>query len=116
MLEECPTKIDPLEPENPIIFTVDPLTAIFPTASKTVATFKSPLTQEFGESHAGGRSAIAIRMAGYGAIVVKGSSDIPIYLAIHGNRVYFKDARGLWGIEDTVTVGRILREIEPNSI
>jgi len=115
LLEECPSKADPLGPENPIIFTVGPITAIFPTASKTVATFKSPLTYEFGESHAGGRSAVAIRMAGYGAIVIRGASDIPVYLAIHGERVYFKDARGLWGIEDTVTVGRILREIEPNA-
>ena len=115
LLEECPRKTDPLGPENPIIFAVGPLTAVFPTASKTVATFKSPLTNEFGESHAGGRSAIAIRMAGYGAIVIRGASDIPVYLAIHGDKVYFKDARALWGIDDTVTVGRIIREVEPNA-
>ena len=41
-------------------------------ASKTVALFKSPHTGNLGESHAGRRSAIAIRMAGYGAIVIKG--------------------------------------------
>ena len=115
LMEECPRRADPLGPENPIIFAVGPLTAVFPTASKTVAAFKSPLTDEFGESHAGGRSAAAIRMAGYGAIVITGASDMPIYVAVHGDRVYFRDARALWGIEDTVTVGRILREVEPGA-
>jgi aldehyde:ferredoxin oxidoreductase len=111
--EECPKGVDPLSPENPIILTVGPLTGLFPLASKTVAMFKSPHTGNLGESHAGGRSAIAIRMAGYGAIVIKGASDIPIYLAIHGDRVYFRDASSLWGMRSNFTVGRIIRENEP---
>src|SRR4030043_335439 len=112
--EECPKGCDPLNAENPIIFAVGPMTAFFPLASKTVAMFKSPHTGNLGESHCGGRSAIAIRMAGYGAIVIKGSSDNPLYLAIHGNRVYFRDASSLWGIS-AFTVGRIIREYEPGA-
>ncbi|MFQ5710715.1 MAG: aldehyde ferredoxin oxidoreductase N-terminal domain-containing protein [Candidatus Geothermarchaeales archaeon] len=115
LLEECPKKADPLGPENPIIFAVGPLTGLFPLASKTVAMFKSPLTGNLGESHAGGRSAIAIRSAGYGAIVFRGSSETPVYLAIHGDKVYFKDASGLWGIVNAITVGRVIRELEPGS-
>ncbi|MEA2033661.1 MAG: aldehyde ferredoxin oxidoreductase N-terminal domain-containing protein [Euryarchaeota archaeon] len=109
--EECPKGIDPLSASNPIIFAVGPLTALYPSASKTVAMFKSPLTGNLGESHTGGRSAMAIKLAGYGAIVIKGSSDIPLYLAIHGDEVKFKDASSIWGIE-AVAVGRILREVE----
>jgi aldehyde:ferredoxin oxidoreductase len=112
--EECPKGCDALSAENPIIFAVGPMNALFPLASKTVAMFKSPHTGNLGESHCGGRSAIAIRMAGYGAIVIKGSSDTPLYLAIHGNRVYFRDASSLWGIS-TFTVGRIIREYEPGA-
>lgn len=112
--EECPKGVDPLSAENPIIFTVGPITALFPMASKTVAMFKSPLNGNLGESHCGGRSAVAIRMAGYGGIVIKGASEIPLYLAIHGNRVYFRDASSLWGI-NTLTVGRIIRENEPGA-
>ncbi len=111
--EECPEGIDPFSPENPIVFAVGPLTALFPLASKTVALFKSPHTGNLGESHAGGRSAVAIRMAGYGAIVIKGASEMPVYLAIHGDRVYFRDASSLWGMESNFTVGRIIREVEP---
>ena len=110
--EECPKGIDPFHPDNPIIFAVGPLTGLFPLCSKTVAMFKSPLIGNLGESHAGGRSAISIRMAGYGAIVIKGSSDEPIYLSIHNNKVDFKIASGIWGVRSSYTVGRILRERE----
>ena len=113
--EDCPQGADPLGPENVIVFAVGPLTGLFPLASKTVALFKSPHTGNLGESHAGGRSAIAIRMAGYGAIVIKGRSETPVYLAIHGEKVFFRDASALWGIESSYTIGRILREAEPGS-
>ena len=74
--------------------------------------FKSPHTGNLGESHCGGRSAIAIRMAGYGAIVIKGASDIPIYVAIHGDQIHFRDASSIWGMQSSFTVGRIIRENE----
>jgi aldehyde:ferredoxin oxidoreductase len=113
--EECPEGCDPLGPDNPIVFAVGPLTAMFPLGSKTVAMFKSPHTGNLGESHCGGRSAAAIRLAGYGAIVITGASDTPLYLAIHGNRVFFRDASSLWGMGNSFTVGRIIRENEPGA-
>lgn len=113
--ERCPAGTDPLAPENPIIFAVGPLSSLFPLASKTVAMFKSPHTRNLGESHCGGRTALALRLAGYGALVIEGRSDVPVYLAIHGDKVYFRDARALWGLSSSATVGRILREVEPGS-
>ena len=113
--EECPPGTDPLGPGNPIIFTVGPLVGLFPLASKTVAMFKSPHTGNLGESHAGGRSAIAIRMAGYGAIVIRGASTSPVYLVIDGAHVYFRDASALWGLRSAYTIGSVLREREKGS-
>ncbi|MGM0407872.1 MAG: aldehyde ferredoxin oxidoreductase N-terminal domain-containing protein [Bacteroidota bacterium] len=112
LLEECPEGIDPLDPESPIIFAVGPLTGVFPLASKTCAMFKSPHTGDLGESHAGGRSAIAIRMAGYGAIVIKGSSEIPVYLSIHDGKVLFKNATTLWGMKNGSIPARVMRQQE----
>ena len=112
LMEECPEGIDPLYPENPIIFAVGPLTGVFPLASKTCAMFKSPHTGDLGESHAGGRSAIAIRMAGYGAIVIKGSSEIPVYLSIREGKVSFKNAETLWGMKDGSIPARVIRQNE----
>jgi aldehyde:ferredoxin oxidoreductase len=115
LLEECPEGCDPLGPDNAIVLAVGPLTGLFPLASKTVAMFKSPHTGNLGESHCGGRSAVAIRMAGYGAVVIKGASEIPVYLALHGEEVHFRDASTLWGMSSSLTVGRIIREREPGT-
>jgi aldehyde:ferredoxin oxidoreductase len=115
LLESCPEGCDPLGPDNPIVFAVGPLTGLFPLASKTVAMFKSPHTGNLGESHCGGRSAISIRMAGYGAIVIEGRSEIPVYLAIHGSDVHFRDASTLWGMSSSLTAGHVIREREAGS-
>ena len=113
--EEAVKSANPFDPGNTIVFAVGPLTNLYPLASKVVAVFKSPLTGNYGESHAGGRSATAIRSAGYGAIVIKGVSDRPIYLVISDKGVQFKDAATLWGMRSTFTVGRVLREALPGA-
>jgi aldehyde:ferredoxin oxidoreductase len=110
--EYCPVGADPLGPDNSIVFAVGPLVGLYPLASKTVAMFKSPLTGNLGESHAGGRSAVAIRSAGYGAIMIRGASESPVYLSINDKGVQFRDASGIWGIASSVTTGRIIRELE----
>jgi adenylyltransferase/sulfurtransferase len=113
--ENCTKGADPYGPQNPIVFAVGPLNGVFPIASKTVAMFKSPLTGNLGESHAGGRSAVSIRMAGYGAIVIQGSSDIPVYLVVQEDEVKFRDASVLWGMGNSYSVGRVIREREPGA-
>ncbi len=115
LLEECPEGIDPLDPRNPVILAVGPLTGMFPLASKTVAAFKSPLTGNLGESHCGGRTASAIRSAGYGAIVIKGAAAKPVWLSIHGDKVSFKDARAAWGMRSGATSARVIRMNEPGA-
>lgn len=110
--ERCPKGADPLGPDNVVVFAVGPLTGVLPLASKTVAMFKSPLTGNLGESHAGGRSAVAIRLAGYGAMVLEGASPTPIYLVVDSSGVKFRDASGLWGVANSFTVGRVVRERE----
>ena len=113
--EECPPGCDPLSPENPIILAVGPLVGHFPMASKTTAMFKSPHTGNLGESHAGGRSAVSIRSAGYGAIVIKGKSQHPVYLVIDSKGVKVRDASALWGMRSSYTVGSVLRKREKGS-
>ena len=113
--EACPVGADPLGPENPIVLAVGPLVGLYPLASKTVAMFKSPHTGNLGESHAGGRSAVALRQAGYGAVVVRGRSERPVYLVIERDGVAFRDASALWGLRSSYTVGGVLREREAGS-
>lgn len=109
--EEVDPKADALAPHQPFVLAIGPLTAAFPAVTKTAAVFKSPLTGNFGESHAGGRLAMAMRFAGYDAIVVVGASKRPVYLSISSRDVMLKDATPLWG-GATKDTGRILRESE----
>jgi aldehyde:ferredoxin oxidoreductase len=113
--EFCPKGADPLGPDNPIVLAVGPLVGHYPLASKTVGMFKSPHNGNLGESHCGGRTAVAIRMAGYGAIVIQGASDIPVYLSIQGGRVFFREATTLWGMSCSSTAARIIRQREPGA-
>ena len=106
---------EPQDPGNPMVLAVGPLVGLYPMASKTVAMFVSPHNGQLGESHAGGRSAVSIRMAGYGAIVVTGASSTPVYLVIDNQGVTFRDASALWGLENSYTVGRVMREREGGS-
>ncbi len=112
MKEEINPKVDPLSEDNVIVFAVGPFTPAYPLASKTVAIFKSPLTGNLGESHAGGRTAMAIANAGYRAIVIKGKSHKPVYIVVENDKVYFRDARVIWGIADSLVVARIIAEKE----
>ncbi|HSR35419.1 MAG TPA: aldehyde ferredoxin oxidoreductase N-terminal domain-containing protein, partial [Anaerolineae bacterium] len=75
---------DALDPAQPVIFAIGPLTTIFPVVTKTAATFRSPLTGEYGESHAGGQFASSLRYAGYDALVLTGAADRLVYLVIDG--------------------------------
>jgi len=112
LMEECPAGVDPLSPQAPLILSIGPLNALFPAITKAVATFKSPLTGELGESYAGGRLALAMRFAGHEAIVIRGRAERPCYISINAADVKIKDATSIWGI-DAQTTGMILREREP---
>ncbi|HIE12314.1 MAG TPA: aldehyde:ferredoxin oxidoreductase [Desulfotomaculum sp.] len=112
MLETAAWEREPLDPEQPVIFAIGPLSGIFPLATKVAAVFRSPLTGEWGESYAGMRGALAMRFAGYDAVVIQGRAARPTYLRIDREGVFFKDARGLWGL-DVEQTGRLLREFEP---
>jgi aldehyde:ferredoxin oxidoreductase len=100
---------DPLDPEQPIIFAIGPLTTIFPVVTKTVATFRSPLTGEYGESHAGGNLTSSLRFAGYDALVITGAAPDPVYLVIDGERVEIRGAQAMLGM-NTIETGRVVRD------
>lgn len=98
-------------PEQPLIFAIGPLTAYFPLMSKVVLTFKSPYHQQFAESHAGGRLAMAMRFAGYDAMVVRGAAASPTCLVVGGRVLDFVDVHYLWGL-DVLATGKWLRRIQ----
>ena len=108
--EELRPDADAFDSDQPIVFAIGPLTAAIPIVTKTSAHFKSPLTGELGESHAGGRLAMALRFAGYDALILKGQAKRPVYLQVSSNDVRLIDATPIWGLASEET-GRVLRDI-----
>jgi aldehyde:ferredoxin oxidoreductase len=100
---------DALDPAQPVVFAIGPLTTIFPVVTKTAATFRSPLTGEYGESHAGGHLASSLRYAGYDTLVISGASRRPVYLVVDGQKVDILPAEAMAGM-DTIETGRVIRD------
>jgi aldehyde:ferredoxin oxidoreductase len=98
------------DPEQPLIFTIGPLTGYFPLMSKTVCGFKSPYHNQYGESHAGGRSALSLRFADLDGLVITGKAERPSYVSIGSRHLEVKDVHYMWGI-DLQRSGKMLRKM-----
>jgi aldehyde:ferredoxin oxidoreductase len=98
LMDDLEANIDPLGPENEIIFATGPLTGV-PVAgtTRTVLVGKSPLTGIYGESNFSGSFGAEIKKCGYDAIVVRGRAEKPVYLAIKDNEVEIRNAKEIWG-------------------
>ncbi len=90
--------LPPLAPEQPAVFAIGPMTTIFPVCTKAVASFYSPQTGEYGESHAGGRLAMAIRLANIDAFVISGRAADPVYVTVSPDNISFHDAEAIWNL------------------
>ncbi len=110
LLERNPAGVDPLAPENHLIFALGPATdsAIYGSCRHGIFA-KSPLTGFYGESYSGGRLATPMSRTGYDAIIVKGASDTPVWLEISDTDVIFHPADDLWG-KDTYETEQQVRE------
>ena len=102
------------DPEQPLIFAIGPLTGYFPLMSKTVLGFKSPYHDQYAESHAGGRSAVALRFADLDALVISGKAARPSFLSVGSRHLEVQDAHYLWGME-VQAVGKYLRRKQRGS-
>lgn len=99
MLKEMDPHVDPLSPDNMLIFSVSPLTGTpISGQSRMCVTTKSPLTGTAGDSQVGGFIPAAVKCNGWDSIVFKGKADSPVYLYIDGNDVEIRDASKLWGM------------------
>ncbi len=107
-----PTEADPLGPDNAIIFAIGSLTTFYPIISKTVVLFRSPYTNDLGESYAGGRLSLALRFANIGALILIGKAKKPSIITIINDEVIIRPAGPLAQMY-TSTIGRVLRELIP---
>ncbi|MFZ3384076.1 MAG: aldehyde ferredoxin oxidoreductase family protein [Candidatus Methanoperedens sp.] len=90
--------IDPLSPENILIFTTGPLTGTrAPLSGRHVMVSKSPLTGTIFDSSSGGFFGKELKFAGLDALIIKGVSDEPVYISIQDDDIRINNAVDLWG-------------------
>jgi len=98
LFKELAPKIDPLGPENKLVFAVGPVTGtpILGGARFSVGA-KSPLGGAIALAQAGGFWGVELKRAGYDALIIEGKAEKPVYLWIHNEEVDIFDAVHVWG-------------------
>ncbi|MFH0725563.1 MAG: aldehyde ferredoxin oxidoreductase family protein [Pseudomonadota bacterium] len=109
LYDEVDPKVDPISPENRLIFATGPLTGAGAVAAcRFMVVTKGYLTGAIASSNCGGNFGPELKFAGYDFIVFEGKAKEPVYLYIEDERIQIRSARFLWGktIEETVTLTR----------
>ena len=110
LLDEGCATVEPLSPENKLIYITGPMTGTaVPTGGRYMVVTKSPLTGMIACSNSGGVWGAMLKYAGWDAIVVEGKADAPVYLEINDHEVTLHDASDLWGKKSLETES-ILKE------
>ena len=98
LVTEVDPKVDPLSPENKIIWATGPLTGTMAsTGGRYTVITKGPLTGAIACSNSGGYWGAELKMAGWDMIIFEGKSPKPVYLYINDDEVELRDAGHLWG-------------------
>jgi aldehyde:ferredoxin oxidoreductase len=98
LINEVDPKVDPLSPDNKIIWATGPLTGTMAsTGGRYTVITKGPLTGAIACSNSGGYWGAEFKMAGWDMVIFEGRSEKPVYLYINDDDVELRDASHLWG-------------------
>lgn len=98
LLREMPAGVDPLGPDNVLVFTTSVINGLsLSGTNRYTAAAKSPLTGGYCESEAGGWWGPELRAAGFEGLVIRGRAAEPTWLWVKDGQVEFRDARPYWG-------------------
>ncbi len=100
--------VDPLSPDNHLIFHNGPLTGTTaPTAGRFGCTTRSPATGTYSDSYCGGYWGQTLKYAGYDGVVLTGSASEPVVMLIDGEHAKLESAEHLWGQNITETTHQL---------
>jgi aldehyde:ferredoxin oxidoreductase len=95
---EVDPKVDPLSPENKIIWATGPLTGTMAsTGGRYSVITKGALTGAIACSNSGGHWGAELKMAGWDMVIFEGRSPKPVYLFIENDTALLLDAGFIWG-------------------
>jgi aldehyde:ferredoxin oxidoreductase len=105
-----PAGVDPLSPDNVLIFATGPVAGSSIWGSCRYGVFtKSPQTGFYSESYSGGKVPEAIDATGFDAIVIQGRNERPGILCIYPEGADFYDADDIWGMDTFDTEDAVIR-------
>ena len=94
--------MDPLAPDNPIVFNTGPFTGSnVPMVSRAAICGISPGTGLWGEATTGGKFPARLKATGYDGIIITGKAESPVYISIEDGACKICDATHLWGKTDS---------------
>ena len=96
-------EINPLGPDNILLFLSGPFTGFFP-GGRICVSGKSPQSNGVVGSTVGGEFGVELRCAGYDGVIVTGQAEKPVYLFIKDSDVEIRDARNIWGKDAKETI------------
>ncbi|MBL0943030.1 MAG: aldehyde ferredoxin oxidoreductase family protein [Hydrogenophaga sp.] len=98
LTSEVDPKVDPLSPDNKIIWATGPLTGTMAsTGGRYTVITKGPLTGAIACSNSGGYWGAELKMAGWDMVIFEGKSPKPVFLYINDDVAELRDASHLWG-------------------
>lgn len=98
LVSEIDPKVDPLSPDNKIIWATGPLTGTMAsTGGRYSVVTKGPLTGAIACSNSGGYFGAELKFAGWDMVIIEGRASNPVYLSIENDKVEIRDASHLWG-------------------
>jgi aldehyde:ferredoxin oxidoreductase len=104
--------MDPLAPENPLVFATGPfIGSNVPMVSRAAICGIAPGSGLWGEATTGGNFPFRLKGIGYDGILITGKSETPVYLLVEGGRAEIKDASHLWGKDSYETQDLIGKEV-----
>ncbi|MFA4964466.1 MAG: aldehyde ferredoxin oxidoreductase family protein [Thermoleophilia bacterium] len=113
LCEEVGPDVDPLSPQNKLIFAIGPMAGTTMLGSNRYGLFfASPLTNAYGECYSGGYLTPQFAKTGYKVVIVEGRADGHVYLEVSEEGVRFHSAEDLWGLDAFEAEDRILAATE----
>jgi len=111
MMKEVSPTVEPLSPDNKIIFATGPLTGSqAPASGRYMVVTRSPLSGTIASSNSGGFVGAELKRAGYDLLIVEGRSDKPCYIWIKDDQVELRSAEKYWGGLVSQTTDMLLEE------
>jgi len=110
LFDELKPSVEPLDPENMLLFGVGTLVGtLSPFCSRVSIDTKNAFTGGVGSANCGGHFGAEMKYAGFDNLVIIGRAERPVYLWIREGEAELVDASVLWG-KNTWDTERAIRQ------